>query len=85
MKPMPGQITLYDYWLENFSIGARYRSEGYTNVYDAMPDHEGLVDVIDHEGNRFTQQAVLSFGSMAFRGRNKGYGICWWRPKGGKR
>lgn len=76
---MTGQMTLYDYYMENFSIGAQYRREGYTNVYDAMPDHECKVAVIDHEGNRFKARAVLSFGSMAFAGRDRGYDICWWR------
>ena len=85
MKPLPGQMTLYDYWLDNFSFGAKCRKEGYTNVYDDMPKREGLVDVIDREGNRFTQRAVLSFGQMAFSGRDKGYCICWWKPKEGKR
>ena len=80
MKPMPGQITLFEYWLDNFSFGAQCRKEGYTNAYEAMPEREGRIDVIDHEGNRFTAQAVMSFGRMAFRG-SRGYDICWWRYK----
>lgn len=78
-KKMPGQISLFDYWLENFSFGARCRQEGYTNVYDAMPEREGKVKVIDRNGNRFTVRAVMSFGSMAFTGGDRGYDICWWK------
>lgn len=80
MKPTTGQLTLFDYWLDNFSYGAQCRREGYTNVYDAMPAREGKVQVIDHEGNRYTAEAVMSFGSMAFR-CNRGYNICWWKEK----
>ena len=75
MKPIPGQITLDEY----FSQGARYRREGYTNVYDKMPEHEGTVEVIDREGNRFRIKAAMSFGRMVFRGRDRGYDIGWWR------
>ena len=74
------QMTFFDYYLEHFSIGAQYRKEGYTNVYDARPDHECNVSVIDHEGNRFKTKAVWSFGRIAFdASRSRGYDICWWK------
>ena len=75
MKPIPGQITLFEY----FSLGNRLRREGYTNVWDKMPEREGTVEVIDREGNRFKIMAAMSFGMMVFRGNNRGHDICWWR------
>ena len=73
------QMTLFDYYMENFSYSAQCKRDGYTNVYDAMPEREGWVDVIDREGHKFKSKAVLSFGSMAFSGPDRGYDICWWR------
>lgn len=75
-----GQMTLEDWYMENFSLGAQLRKEGYTNAYDAMPDHDCEVDVVDHNGNRFRTMAVINkFGNKCFQGPDKGYGICWWR------
>lgn len=76
---IPGQQTLYGYWLENFSYGAQMKREGYTNVHDAMPAKEGTVFVVDHAGNRFRTRARMSFGQMCFCGRDMGYDICWWK------
>ena len=80
---IPGQMSLYGYWLDNFSYGAQMKREGYTNVYEAMPDEEGPVQVVDHAGNRYKMRAVMSFGSMAFSGNDRGYNICWWRKAKG--
>lgn len=83
IKQIEGQLNLIDLMPDKtgYSIGEQYRSEGYTNAYDAMPDHPCKVDVIDHAGNRFQIECVESFGSMAFNvgHRGKGYDICWWR------
>ena len=76
---MIGQVTLYDWYMNELSYGAQCRKEGYINVYDAMPEKEGTVEVIDREGNHFKSTAKMSFGSMAFYGRDMGYDICWWR------
>lgn len=76
---MIDQITLEDYWHENYSFGAKCRKEGYTNVYDAMPDHPCKVYVIDHDGNRFRSEVVRSGEQMAFHGADRGYDICWWK------
>lgn len=76
---MKGQITLWDYYMDNFSRAAQMRREGFTNAFDEMPDHECIVLVEDHNGNRFKQKVVNSFGRMAFYGRSKGYDICWWK------
>jgi hypothetical protein len=75
------QITLWDYYLENFSIGAQYQREGYTNTYDRKPDHNCTVAVIDHEGNRFkTKFYTNEFGTKVFDATNsRGYDICWWK------
>jgi len=82
-KQIEGQLDLIDLMQDKtgYSIGEQYRSEGYTNACDAMPDHPCMVDVIDHEGNRFMVDCVESFGKMAFSvgNRGKGYDICWWR------
>lgn len=53
----------------------------YTNSYDQMPDHDCIVDVIDHDGNRFRTRAYLNvFGIMVFdASKSKGYDICWWK------
>lgn len=78
---IPGQMTFFDYYLEHFSIGAQYRKEGYTNVYDKKPDHDCDVLVIDHEGNRYKTRAFCNeFGYTVFDAtKGKGYDICWWR------
>lgn len=78
-EPIMKQITLWDYYLENFSFGAQCKKEGYTNVYDRMPDHDCTVAVIDHAGNRFKTRAFINeFGTKVF-GKDKGYDICWWK------
>lgn len=74
-------MTLFDYWLENHSYGAYCRSLGFTNAYDKMPDHPCTVTVIDHNDNIFDTEAVLSFGTIVFKGGSKGYDICWWKEK----
>lgn len=83
IKQIEGQLNLIDLMQDKtgYGIGEQYSSEGYTNAYDAMPDHPCKVDVIDHDGNRFRIECVESFGSMAFNvgHRGKGYDICWWR------
>lgn len=84
MKQIPGQMSMLDIITDKkgFSCGEQYRAEGYTNAYDAMPDHPCEVEVIDHEGNRFKSVAKISFGSMVFdtnKYGDRGYGICWWR------
>ena len=84
MKQIEGQISLVDLMRDKtgFSCGDQYRSEGYTNAWDGMPDHECAVDVIDHEGNRFQIECQKGLdGSMVFYvgHRGKGYDICWWR------
>lgn len=83
MRQIDGQLNLIDLMQDKtgYSIGEQYRSEGYTNAYDAMPDHPCKVDVIDHEGNRFQIECVESFGRMAFNvgHHGKGYDICWWK------
>ncbi len=78
---MNGQITLYDYQLEHFSYGAKCRKEGYTNVYDRSPDHDGIVSVIDHNGNRYKTRCYFNkFGNMVFdTTKSKGYDICWYK------
>lgn len=78
------QMTFFDYYLEHFSIGARYRKEGYTNVYDAHPDHDCCVAVIDHEGHRFKTRFYFNqFGTPVFDAtKSNGYDICWWREIG---
>lgn len=75
------QMTLFDYYLENFSIGAQYQKEGYTNAYDTMPDHDCEVLVIDHEGHRFKTRAYRNkFGCKVFDStKSIGYDICWWK------
>lgn len=82
-RQIEGQLSLIDFMPDKtgYSIGEQYQSEGYTNAYDAMPDHPCKVDVIDHDGNRFQIECVESFGRMAFNvgHRGKGYDICWWR------
>ena len=68
--------------LTGFSIGEQYQHKGFTNAWDAMPDHECVVEVIDHNGNRFKSEVKASFGSMVFdtnRYGSQGYDICWWR------
>lgn len=84
MKQIKGQMSMLDIIKDKsgFSCGEQYRAEGYTNAYDAMPDHECEVDVIDHEGHRFRSVVKQSFGSMAFdlnKYGDRGYDICWWR------
>ena len=77
---MDGQMTLWDYYLENFSHGADMQREGFTNAYDRMPDHDCRVLVEDHNGNRFKTNAIKNiFGHMVFHGSSKGYDICWWK------
>lgn len=78
---MKGQITLDDYWFENFSYGAKCRKEGYTNTWDKMPDHDCEVAVIDHEGHKFNTRAYFNeFGNMVYDAtKGKGYDICWWK------
>lgn len=62
-------------------IGVQYKLEGYTNAYDAMPDHDCQVLVIDHEGNRFKTRAYVNkFGNKVFDAtKSRGYDICWWK------
>ena len=78
------QMTFFDYYLEHFSIGAQYRKEGYTNVYDAHPDHDCYVAVIDHKGHRFETRFYFNqFGTPAFDAtKGEGYDICWWKEVG---
>jgi len=84
-KQIPGQISMFDLMPEEEdprSCGERYRAEGYTNAWDAMPDHACTVEVIDHKGNRFKAEVHESFGSMVFdlnRYGSHGYDICWWK------
>lgn len=63
-------------------IGLKYRREGYHNVYvDKKPDHDCIVDVIDHEGHRFRTTLYRNkFGYWVFDStKSRGYDICWWR------
>ena len=83
-RQIEGQLNLIDLMQDKtgYSIGDQYRSEGYINAYDAMPDHPCEVDVIDHAGNRFRIECQRGLdGSMVFYvgNRGKGYDICWWR------
>lgn len=82
MRAMPGQMTFWEYYLENFSYGAQCRREGYHNSYDDPdPDYDMVVDVIDHEGHRFrTTLYKNEFGNWVFDAtKGKGYDICWWK------
>lgn len=86
---MNGQMNMIDFMADKtgFNCGEVYRSEGYTNVYDAMPDHECKVEVIDHEGNRFQVECHKGLGNyMVFEvgHKDKGYDICWWRETSGE-
>lgn len=74
---MKGQITIAEY----FSYGACLRREGYTNTYDAKPEENSIVDVVDHEGNRFrTALYINEFGYWVYDAtKGKGYDICWWK------
>lgn len=83
-KQIPGQLSMLDLCQDKtgYSIGEQYRAEGYTNVYDRMPDHPCEVEVIDHEGHRFKSVAKISFGRMVFdlnKYGDQGHDICWWR------
>ena len=80
-QQIEGQMTFWEYYLENFSYGAKCRKEGYTNAYDRMPDHDCTVAVIDHNGNRFKTRAYINqFGNKVFDAtKGKGYDICWWK------
>ena len=83
-RQIEGQLNLIDLMQDKtgYSIGEQYRSEGYTNAYDAMPDHPCKVNVIDHKGNRFQIECRKGLdGGMVFYvgSRGKGYDICWWR------
>lgn len=76
------QFDLFDYAHDgSLNIGAQYTLEGFTNRYDRMPDHDCMVDVIDHEGNRFKTRAYVNkFGYPVFDAtKGKGYDICWWK------
>ena len=78
MRHYKGQMSLFDY----FSQGARFEREGYTNAWDkAKPESDSIVDVIDHDGNRFkTAMYVNVFGTWVFdASKDRGYDICWWR------
>ena len=75
---MKGQITIAEY----FSYGACLRREGYTNTYDASkPEENSIVDVVDHDGNRFrTALYINEFGNWVYDAtKGKGYDICWWK------
>lgn len=66
------------------TIGDIYRKEGYTNCYEAHPDHDCDVEVIDHEGHRYKARFKINefgtpcFDITKFKG-HRGYDICWWR------
>lgn len=74
---MKGQITIAEY----FSYGTCLRREGYTNTYDAKPEENSIVDVVDHDGNRFrTALYINEFGNWVYDAtKGKGYDICWWK------
>ena len=83
-RQIEGQMSMLDIIKDKtgYTIGDQYRAEGYISAYDAKPDHECEVDVIDHNGNKFRAIAKLSFGRMAFdtnKYGSRGYDICWWR------
>lgn len=81
-KQIAGQINLWDHYLENYSLGAKYRKEGFTNAYDAMPDHECVVLVIDRNDKRWKCEIKQSFGKMVFdmnRFGAHGYEPVWWK------
>lgn len=81
---MEKQMSIFDFLDindKNIPYGIRCRREGYTNVYDRLPDHDCKVAVIDHEGHRFTTRFYKnSLGSNVFdASKSRGYDICWWK------
>lgn len=77
-RQIEGQLNLLDFMQDKtgYSIGDQYQSEGYTNAYDAMPDHPCTVDVIDHAGNRFRIECQRGLdGGMVFYVGNRGKGV----------
>lgn len=87
MRQIDGQMSLIDFMPDKtgYSIYEQYKSEGYTNAWEAMPDHECEVEVIDRNNNRFKARVVKSVGCMVFDTNNSGpkakggYDICYWR------
>ena len=79
---MTRQFMLSDYDCKGeLHCGIQYELEGYRNAYDAMPDHDCEVLVIDHEGHRFKTRAYRNeFGNKVFDAtKSKGFDICWWK------
>lgn len=78
---MTGQMSVFDFIEDPYEpTWKKYTREGYTNVYDKVPDHPCDIDVIDREGHRYRTKAVESFGSIAFDAtKGRGYDFCWWR------
>ena len=68
MNNILGQMTLDQYYMDNFSLKAKYEKESFTNCYDAMPDHECVVMVIDRNGKRWKAEVKRSpfDGGMVF-------------------
>ena len=72
MSNIPGQYEI--------KHGYFMMLDGWTNVYDQMPDKEGIYLVENHIGQRGKQSAVMSFGRMAWKVANwNAYDTCWWK------
>ena len=72
MNDIPGQYEL--------NHGYFMMLDGWTNVYDQMPDKEGFYLVENHIGQRGKQRAVRSFGRMAWEcAKWNAYDTCWWK------
>lgn len=70
------------------NYGYLMRLDGWVNCWDRMPDVPGEYLVEDHGGHRFTCEAVIAFGRMAWHfngkylnGKGYGYDICWWKER----
>lgn len=55
--------------------------DGWTNCHDQMPDQPGIYLVENHNGDRGKQEAVMSFGHMAWKtAKWNAYDTNWWKP-----
>lgn len=62
------------------TYGDKMRNDGWKNVYDEPPKEAGEYLVEDHAGNRFKSvYCTTQFGNWVWKGRDKGYDICWWK------
>lgn len=83
-RQIKGQMTLDQYYMDNFSLKAKYQKEGFTNCYDAMPDHECVVMVIDRADKRWKCEVKKSLDNtgMVFdmnRFGCHGYEAIYWK------